>query len=113
MTTSQLVTDTDLTLLGDIDLGHLNDAVGQLVTDVEHQDLALGLSIQQLVLLHIVDNQLGYQLVLMIVGCPCADMHVAILQVAQVGGGEIAALGDYLGSGVVLDSLRHLTLGEF
>ena len=113
MASSEFVAHADLTLLGNIYLCHLQNARGQLVTDGDGKLLALHLGIQQLVLLHIVDNQLGYQLVLMIVGCPCADMHVAILQVAQVGGGEIAALGDYLGSGVVLDSLRHLTLGEF
>ena len=105
MTSGQLITYADLTLLSYIYLSHLQDAVWQLVTDSDSELLTLHLSIKQLVLLHEVDNQLGNQLVLMLVCCPVANLYIAILKVAQGCSSELATLGDDLGTGVVLNTL--------
>ena len=67
MTTGKFVTDTDLTFLGNIYLCHLEDARGQFVADGDGKLLAFHLGIEQLVLLQIVDHELGYKLVLVVV----------------------------------------------
>ena len=102
MTTGQLITDTDLTFLGNIDLGHLQDAIGQLVTNRDSELTALQLCIQQLVLLHEVDDQLGNQLVLVLIVRPVVGLDVAILKVAQSRSSELATLGDDLSASIVL-----------
>ena len=113
MTTGQLITHTDLTFLGHIDLRHLQNAVGQLVTNRDGKLLALQFCIKQLILLHEVDDQLGNQLVLVLVVGPVTDLDVTIFQVLQGSHGKLAALGDDLRSGIVLDTLRGLTLRQF
>ena len=59
VTSGKFVTHANLTLLGHINLGHLQNARGQLVTNGDSKLAALHLSIEQFVFLHVVDNQLG------------------------------------------------------
>ena len=113
MTSGQLVSYADLTLLGNIYLCHLQDSRGKFVTNGDSKLLALHLSVEQLILLHEVDNQLGDKLILVSIGSPIADMHTTILKVLEVGNSECATLSDYLSTSVVLHTLRNLTLGKF
>ena len=105
MTTCQFITDTDLTFLGNIYLSHLQNTIGQLVTNRDGKLAALQLCIQQLVLLHEVDDQLGNQLVLVLVTGPVVGLDVTILKVAQGSCRELATLGDDLSTGIVLHAL--------
>ena len=84
MATGELVADTNLTLLGNIDLCHLQDAGGQLVADGDGKLLALVLCVEQLELLQVIDNELGNELVLMFIVSPVAYLYVAKLKVLQV-----------------------------
>ena len=108
----QLVAYANLALLGHIDLGHLEYARRQLVANGYGKLLALHLGIEQLVLLHEVDDELAYELVLVLVVGPVAYLDVAVLKVLEVGDCKLAALGNYLGTGVVFDALRCLAFGE-
>ena len=105
VTSGKLITNTDLTLLGYINLSHLQDSVWQLVTDGDSELLTLHLSIKQLVLLHEVDNQLSNELVLVLIVCPVADLYVTILKVAQSCSSKLATLGDDLSTCIVLNTL--------
>ena len=113
VTSGQLISDTDLTLLGNIYLSHLKDSRRKFVTNGDSKLLALHLSVEQLILLHEVDNQLGDELILVSIGSPIADMHITILKILEVGHCECATLGDYLRTSVVFHTLRNLTLGKF
>ena len=112
MTTGQLITYTDLTLLGNVNLSHLQDAVWQLITDGDCKLLTLHLGIKQLILLHEVDNQLGNELVFVLIIGPVANLYVTILKVAQGCSSKLATLGDNLSTCIVLNALRCLTLGQ-
>ena len=48
----------------------------------------------------------------MLIICPVADLNVTILEVTQGGSSELATLSDNLCTGVVLDTLRGLTLRQ-
>ena len=109
----QFVSYTDLTLLGNIYLCHLQNSRGKLVTYGDSKLLALHLSIKQLELLHEVDDQLRDKQILMGIGCPVADMYVTILKILEVGNSECTTLSDNLRTGIVLNALRHLTFGQF
>ena len=112
MSSGKLVAHANLTLLGHIHLGHLQYARGKLVANGYGKLLALHLGVKQLVLLHEVDDELRYQLVGVVVVGPLAYLHVAILQVLQVGHGELAAVGYHLCASIVLHSLRDLAVGK-
>ena len=105
MTTSEFVAHTDLTLLGNIDLSHLQDARGQFVANGDGELLALHLGIEQLVLLHIVDDQTSDEFVLVIIIGPLVGLHVTIFQVLQVGHRELGTLRDNLSTCVVTNTL--------
>ena len=105
MTSSQLISHTNLTLLGNINLCHLQDTRGKFIANGDGKLLALHLGIKQFVLLHIIDNQLADEIIGMIVVGPVADLDVSILQVLEIGDSEFGSTGDNLGTGIVLDSL--------
>ena len=104
MAAGKLVADTNLTLLGHVDFCHLEDAGGQLVANGDGKLLALHLSVKQLVFLHEVDNQLGYEEVLMLVVCPVAYLYVTIFQIFQSRNSELRTLSDYLCAGIVFNA---------
>ena len=104
VTTSQLITDTDLTLLGHIHLSHLQDARGQLVTDGDSKLLTLILGIEQLELLHVVDNQLSNQLILVLVVGPIVSLDITILKVLQRSHRKLCTLGNDFSTSIVPDT---------
>ena len=112
MTSGHLVTDTDLTLLGNVDLSHLDDARRQLVTDSDSEFLTLQLCIELFIFLDEVHHQCTYQSVGVLVFCPVAQLNGSKVHVAEIGSGELGALADHFGSHVVLHALRRVAFGE-
>ena len=74
MTSGHLVANTDLTLLGDVNFSHLDDAGGQFVADCDGEVLALQLSVEDVVFLQIVDNHLLDEFILVAVVGPFAQL---------------------------------------
>ena len=105
MTTGELITHTNLTLFGHIYLSHLQDARRKFVTNGDSKLLTLHLSIKQLVLLHIVDDELTNEFILMLIICPLAGLDITVLQVLQVCHSELRTLRDNLCTGIVLHTL--------
>ena len=105
MTSGQLIADTDLTFLSHINLSHLQDAIGQLITNRNSELATLQLCIEQFIFLHEVDDQLSNQLILMLVSGPVAGLYITILKVSQSSSSEFAALRDNLSTCIVLHTL--------
>ena len=80
MTTGHLITYANLTLLGNIYLGHLDNARGKLVADSDGELLALHLCIKNLELLQVVDNQLANELVGVLVVGPTAELYSCVVE---------------------------------
>ncbi len=78
-----LVADTDLALLGDVDLGYLDDAGGQLVTDGDVKLLAAQLCVDFLRLAEVVDDGLTDEVVLVCVGCPLRQVDGVVVDAFQ------------------------------
>ncbi len=108
--TCHLVTHTDLTLLGDVDLGHLHDARGELVTDGEVEFLAAQLAVNLLRLAHVVGDKLTHHAVHALVGSPVRDVNCLVVDVAEVHVVESAALRNDVGTDIVFHALRNLIL---
>ena len=106
MTTGHLVTDTNLTFLGNVYLGHLNDTCGQLVTDSDGELLAFQLGIEFLVLLDEVHHQCTNQSVGMFILRPVAQLNSGEVQIAEVGSRESGAFGNNVGTHVILHTFR-------
>ena len=113
MATGHLVTHAHLALLGHIDLGHLDDAGGKLVTNGDGELATLQFCIKQLILLDEVDNELGDEAVDVFVAGPANELNAGVVQTGKVGLGELGTLLDDLGTHVVFDTLRGQVLGEF
>ena len=110
MTSGHLVTDSDLPLLGDIDLGDLHNAVRKLVTDLYlvHLSLALGLSHlvgQAVVVDEFLDEQVG-----VLIGGPVAGVDVLEVNGLQFLNADLLALGDDLDIVEVVDARALLAL---
>ncbi len=112
MTTGHLVTNTNLTLLGDVNLGHLDDACGQLVTDGDGKLLTRHLGIQQFVLLQVIDDQLGNELVGVFLLRPAGKLNGCKVERLEGCGSETLAMRNDLGTHVVLHTLRGDALGQ-
>ena len=72
VTTGKLIADTDLTLLGNIDLSHLEHSAGQVIADADGKASALQLGIKLLVLADIVHDELLDHAVDVIIAGPAA-----------------------------------------
>ena len=83
MTSCHLVAHSDLTFLSHINLCHLYDSRCQLVADGERKFLALELRVEQLVFLQVVDDEIVYELVCMLVGSPSCELYDGIVEVLQ------------------------------
>ena len=70
MTTGHLITHADLTTLGDIDFGLLDNTCRQFVADSQVEALALELGFHLLVLSQVVEDAAANQVVLVLVGSP-------------------------------------------
>ena len=113
MTSGEFITHTDLTLLCNVNLSHLQNTVGKFVANGNGKLTTLHLCIQHLIFLHEVDNQFSYQLILMLIICPVVALDITILKVTQSSSSELATLGDDLGTCIVLDTLRGLAFRQF
>ena len=112
MTSSQLITDTDLTFLGNIDFSHLQDARRQLITNRNGKLATLNLCIQQFVLTDVVHDKLLYQGISMLITCPVVRLNSVILKILENGCGKLAALCDNLGTSVIFDTLAGLIFSK-
>ena len=112
MATSHLIADAHLTLLGHINLRHLDNARGQLVTDGDGKLATLELGIEELILLDEVDDQLGDEPVDVSIAGPADELYACVFEAVEVGLGELRTLGNHLGTLVILHALRREVLGE-
>ena len=78
MTTGQFVTDANLTLLGNIDLSHLQNTWGQLITDADGKLATLQLGIKQLVFAQVVHDELLDEHILVLVASPAVRLDAVI-----------------------------------
>ena len=112
MTTGHLVAHADLTLLGDIDLGHLHDTRGEFVTDRNIEFLTAQLGIILFVFLQVVDDGGTNQLILGGIGRPLAHLYGGIVDLVEDSLGKLGSLGNDVGTHEVFHTLRNLTLSE-
>ena len=110
VTTGHLITYADLTTLCDIDLGHLDDTVGQLVTDGEVELIALELRIHLLIFRDIIEDTLRYKLVLMLIVGPFLEEHREEVDLVEALLGEVLPLGDEFGTHDILDGQGLTTI---
>ncbi len=112
MAAGHLVADADLTLLGDVDLGYLHDARGQLVADGDVELLAAELGVDFLALAEIVDDRAADEVVLVLVAGPVGEAEAVIVDGAEDSGAELGALGHDFRTEEVEYAARGQTLGE-
>ena len=105
MTTSELITHTDLTFLGHIYLGHLQDTRRQFITDGDSELTALQLCIKQLVLLDVVHDQFLNEIILVLIISPAVTLDSVVLEILQRSNSELTALGDDLSTCIILHTL--------
>ena len=113
MSSGQLVAHANLTFLGNIHLGHLENARRQLVADGDGELATLKLGIQQFVLADVIHDELLYQVVRMGIVGPVVRLNAIVFQVLERSRRELATLIDYFCTRVVFNALRHLVFGEF
>ena len=96
MATSHLVTDHQLTLLGDIDFGHLDDAVGKFIADAGDILLAVVFTQHLFVLDHVVVDQGGHHTVLVFVARPLVWVDDGVVKFHEGLARKLHALGNQL-----------------
>ena len=104
VTSCHLVTYADLTLLGNVHLGHLHDAGGKLVTDGDVELAAVQLGVYLLRLAQVVGDKFAYHTVDALVLGPVAQMDCLVIQRVEVDVVECGALGHDVHADVVLDT---------
>ena len=107
-----LVAHANLSFLGNVDLGHLDDAAGQLVADGNGKLAALHLGIHELVLLQVIDDKLADELVGVLICGPSAQLHGRIVERVEDRFGNLGTLGNEVDTHVVLHAHALLALGE-
>jgi len=112
VTTGKLITNLDLTLLCDIDFGHLQDTGRQLITNGNGELATVLLSSKLLVLADIVHDQLLDESVDVLIIGPTVALDAIILEVLKCWHCELAALGENLRLGIVFHALASLAVGE-
>ena len=80
MTTSHLIPYLDLTLLGDVDLGHLDDTRGELVSHRLIKLTTTELGVVLLRLLQIVSDDLGDELIGVFVARPTRVGNLVVVE---------------------------------
>ena len=107
MTSCHLVADANLTLLGDVDLGHLHDARRKLVADRDVEFLAAEFAVYLFRLAHIVGDQLTHHLVDALVVGPVGDIDRLVVDACEVDIVECASGRHEVVAEIILHSLRH------
>ena len=101
MTTGHLITNTDLTLLGNINLSHLDDTCRQLVADSNSKFLTFQLCIEFLIFLDKVRYQCTDQFIGMLVFCPIAQLNSSKVYITEIRSIEFSTFTDYFSSHIV------------
>ena len=96
MATCHLIADTNLTLLGNVNLGLLNDTRRKVVTNGQRKLLTLQNGIELVELLQVVDNELTDELVGVLVFRPTAEFNSRVIKCCQHRTGKRSALGNEL-----------------
>ena len=110
VTTGHLVTNANLTFLGNVNLGHLDDTARQFIADGNGELLALQLGIHDVVLLEVVDDELTDEHVGVLVIGPIAKFNGSPIDGFEEGLAELSTLGDNLCADIILNALRGLVL---
>ena len=113
VTTGHLVTHAQFALVGDIDLGHLDDTVGQLVTDGGVELLTHHLGEEGTLLNQVVADDFRNQPVELGVVGPLRYGHVGVVDFAEELLGELGTLGHHHVLGVVVDVVGNLAVEQF
>ena len=96
MATGHLITDAQFALHGDIDLCHLDDTAGKVVTDGESELVAGEASGNLAVFDIVVVEQLFDESIGFLVGSPLVGAHLGIINGLESFGSEFDLLGDKL-----------------
>jgi len=105
MAPGHLVTNPDLALLGDIDLGQPDNTCGQLITDGDVVPLPLIDTVNLLVLDHIVVKELLDAVILLLVSGPLVGIDIKVINLLELLEGELSTLGDNVYVEIILHSL--------
>ena len=112
MASSHLVTDSDLSLLCDIDFGKLHHSVRKIVSDLDLVALSLAFRCQSLVGEAIVVDEFLDQSVGLFVTGPFSCVDIEIVDASELVSGELLAFGYDFNVVQVDDSCALLALGE-
>ena len=112
MTTGKLVTNLYLTLLGNIDLSHLQNTRRKFIADWNSELLALHFSIKQLILADIVHDEFLNECIRVVIICPVITLDSIEFKVLQCRNSELATLGNNLSTSVIFHTLRNLTFSK-
>ena len=113
MASGHLVTHANLTAFGDIDFSHLDNTIGQFVTDSEVEFLAFEGGIQLLVFREVVEHTLCNESVLVLIDGPVLQLYGVEVDVVKTLCGEVLSLGHHLGAHDVIDRHSLLVLKQF
>ena len=105
MTSSELITDLNLTLLGDVNLRHLQHARRKVVTDCYGKLATAQLSVHLLRLAHIVDDKATDKTVYVLIVCPVVALNTIVFKILQCGDRELGTLRDDFGASVIFYAL--------
>ena len=112
MASGHLVTDSDLSLLCDIDFGKLHHSVRKIVSDLDLVALSLAFRCQSLVGEAIVVDEFLDQSVGLFVTGPFSCVDIEIVDASELVNGELLAFGYDFNVVQVDDSCALLALGE-
>ena len=112
VTSGHLVTDTDLTLLGNVNFSHLNDTGRQFVANGNGKFLTFQFSIQFFILLDEVHYQSTDQRVGMFILRPAAQLDGSEVQIAKIGSMETGTLRNNIGSHIILHAFRSQAISQ-
>ena len=108
MATCHLITYADFTTLRDINFCHLNDTIGQLVTDSQVEFLALEAGIQLFVLSNVVHDTTTYQIIDMSIRGPISQHQRNVIQILQARCSKRYTLRDNNSVHAILNTQRYM-----
>ena len=113
MTTGHLIADANLTFLGNVNLGHLENARRKFVANRDIVFLSSELGIEFLILAQVVYDGGTNHVVLVRIVCPLAQVKGIVFKFCKTLGSELCTLCNLLVANEVFHALRSLAFGEY
>src|SRR5690554_7862414 len=110
MSTGHLIPNGNLPFLGNIHLGQLHNASGQLIANGDVVFLTLFFGFKLLKLDAVVMNNPGNKVVLVLIGGPLIGIHIQVIHLLQDLLRKLSSLGYYINTQVVLNTLTGFSV---